>query len=115
VQALADARPDLLIQSETRGDGAVDLVCWEYEPRQVWVWQFLYGGDVEEVVEQEWPPWEVMAAVARDPLSANLEVVAGPSMSSLGLAPGQTGGNPLDLAQGVTGASRLSQRDLARR
>jgi hypothetical protein len=102
VRALVAGRPDLLIQSDTLRNQAVDLVCWEYVPGQVWVWQFLYEGDVDEVVEQEWPPQEAMSAAARDPLSANLEVVAGPSIAGLGLATVQTGSNAADLSQLVT-------------
>lgn len=41
---LITARPELLVAADVKRMGGPDLVCWEWEPGQVRVWQLRYRG-----------------------------------------------------------------------
>ncbi|MFC0030191.1 hypothetical protein ACFFMM_11740 [Micromonospora chaiyaphumensis] len=88
---LATARPELLVAADVKRNGGPDLVCWQWQPGKVWVWQLRYLHDPG--TPQHWPPAAVLAAVAADPLSAGLDVVPGPSMRTLGLLAEQEASN----------------------
>ncbi|WP_123809627.1 hypothetical protein [Micromonospora globispora] len=97
---LATARPELLIAADVKRHGGPDLVCWQWQPGQVWVWQLRYLHDTR--TPQQWPPAAVRAAVAADPLSAGLEVVPGPPMQTLGLLAEQEASNMAEPEEAVT-------------
>lgn len=97
---LATARPELLIAADVKRHGGPDLVCWQWQPGQAWVWQLRYMHDSK--APQQWPAAAVLAAVAADPLSAGLEVVAGPSMQTLGLLVEQEASNMAEPEEAVT-------------
>lgn len=97
---LSTARPELLVAADVQRAGAPDLVCWQWQPGQVWVWQLRY--EYDRRVPKRWPPAALLATVAADPLSAGLEVVAGPPLHTVGLPAEQEASNMAEPDEAVT-------------
>lgn len=98
IHALHAAYPHALVSGDVMVQREVHLVCWQCRPGQAWVWAFMFArtfrrrpADAERLLE----PFR--RRVEQDPLSAGLEVVAGPRFQSLGLPVSQTGSNNADL------------------
>jgi hypothetical protein len=91
--------PDALVQGDTLLEYGADIVYWQAQPGTVWVWQLAH--DTDEAADTAVPA-DVLDLVARDPLSAGLEVIAGPSFRELGLSEAHNGTNGFAPDQRVT-------------
>jgi Family of unknown function (DUF6000) len=98
LQGLRQAYPHALVCGDVMVQREVHLVCWQCRPDQAWVWAFVFArtfrrrpADAQRLLES------FRHRVEQDPLSAGLEVIAGPRFQSLDLPVSQVGSNDADL------------------
>jgi hypothetical protein len=101
MSGLHERFPDALVWGVLDGEDGPHLVCWGAQPGQAWVWQVLPEDDDHAGMAIARPLEPLLAAVAADPLSAGLEVVAGPVFGSIGLP------EVVDVADSAIGPAEL--------
>jgi RHS repeat-associated protein len=93
MQALRAKYPDARLDGTiTHGKGP-DLVCWGCAPGEVWVWEFKTENNRAGAQTLADEIQKHMDQAKADRLSAGMHVVAGPTFTSLGLPPIQSGSN----------------------
>ncbi|PWR14398.1 hypothetical protein DKT69_16560 [Micromonospora sicca] len=91
-----------IIWGSTLNEQGPDLICWECEPGKVWVWEFKSENNRDGAGSLATELQEHIEQARKSPLSAGLEVEAGPSFASIGKPYEQTATNVAEPAELVT-------------